>query len=167
MKNKNKIKEELVLVDELLNDANSDDEWEYWACEQDRLHSLLSTQLKGGEEKMKTLEDFNRILDEIQSISGLPAERAVDAALILTQESGKDRRSELLRLARADFNGNGSDNGNQIATEKQRSALAKFGIKFNANISKAEASDLLDKAITESNSKRKGRRVTAPSFFLK
>lgn len=112
---------------------------------------------------MKTTQEiksnFEQILSDVIKIQGLPVESATQVATAILQESGKFERTEMLNSNGR--NGNNS-NGNGPATEKQKSALAKFGVKFEDSITKGEASYLIDKAITEARS-RKGR-ASAPSF---
>ena len=54
-----------------------------------------------------------------------------------------------------------ASNENEPATEKQKNALKKFGVEFSDDITKAEASELLDKKFEELDRKKKGGRKTA------
>jgi hypothetical protein len=103
---------------------------------------------------MKTIQeikaDFEKAVAEVPQMQGLNTSDKVQIAIALLREYGKYNRGEAMSTAKANGNNNGQ------ATEKQKNALSKFGVKFEENISKAEASALLDKVITESKN-RKGR----------
>jgi len=96
--------------------------------------------------------DFENVFAEVSAIQGLSASDKVQVAIAALQELGKYSRGEAMSTAKA------NGNGNQVmpATDKQKNALSKFGVKFSDTITKSEASDLLDKAITEAQNK-KGR----------
>lgn len=131
------------------------------------------------EEKMKTIQEiktiFEQILSEVARINGIPIESATQVATVILQESGKFERTEMMNQARQNNNysngnqqpalnnnGNGSNNGGKApATDKQKNALDNFGITYSEDITKAEASVLLDKAISEVKKKR-GGVITAP-----
>lgn len=92
-------------------------------------------------------EQFNQILDELKERNDLPIESIVQVAQVILQESGKDRRTELLRETKSNNNEGSSDNStDKPATIRQKNALMRFGIKFRNDITKSEASELLDKA---------------------
>ena len=104
---------------------------------------------------MKTIEikeQFEQILSDLKEIEDLPSENAVQVAQVILTEAGKDRRAELLREARSGNNGfynssYNSENGvDQPATERQKKALRNFKIPYKPNISKIEASALIDEA---------------------
>lgn len=115
---------------------------------------------------MKT-EEFKQILSDVKGIAGMNPEKAVDVALTLVQESGKDKRIEVMNEAKLNNNSNGFSrnysNGNAPATERQKFALMKNGVSFSDNITKAEASVLLDKVMPKTGSDGKGSNP-APSF---
>ncbi len=96
--------------------------------------------------------DFEKAIAEIPQLQGLNTSDRVQIAIALLREYGKYNRGEAMSTAKA------NGNGNQVmpATDKQKNALSKFGVKFSDTITKSEASDLLDKAITEAQNK-KGR----------
>ena len=102
-------------------------------------------------ETQEIKEQFKQTLEEVTKINGITTESAVQVATVILQESGKDRRAELLRETRLNNNGfnKNNKNGNQPATYKQKNALRNFGIKYSNNITKSEASRLIDEAITE------------------
>jgi hypothetical protein len=106
--------------------------------------------MKGGKMRMNTDEiqnQFKNILYELKGIEGLTAESSIQVAQVILQESGKDRRAELLRDGKTGNNKGSTDySGDMPATLKQKNALTRFGIKFRNDISKSEASELLDKA---------------------
>ncbi len=107
-------------------------------------------------ETQEIKEQFKQTLEEVTKINGITTESAVNVATLILQESGKDRRAELYNKHR--FNNNGSNrNTNQPATEPQKYTLKKHGIEFSDDITKAEASALLDKVMPNSNSNKKGR----------
>jgi len=93
--------------------------------------------------------DFEKIFQEVSAIQSLSTTDKIQVAIAVLQELGKYNRGEAMSTARA------NGNNNEQATEKQKNALSKFGVKFSDNITKSEASDLLDKVITEA--KNKGR----------
>lgn len=106
--------------------------------------------------------DFEQILSEVIKINGIPIESATQVAQVILQESGKFQRTEMMNNARLKSNGNANNNnGGQPATFKQKNALDNFGIKYSEDITKAEASALLEKAIAEAKKKR-GGVITAP-----
>lgn len=110
-------------------------------------------------ETQEIKEQFKQALEEVIKINGITTESAVNVATIILQESGKDRRAELYNKHR--FNNNGFNrNSNQPATDKQKDALRKWRVEFSDDITKAEASALLDYAIEHANNNRsntKGR----------
>ena len=58
-----------------------------------------------------------------------------------------------------------NNSSSKAATEKQKNALRKFGIAFSDDITKSQASQMLDTAITESSNRRNGKsRSPALSF---
>jgi hypothetical protein len=105
---------------------------------------------------MKTIQeikaDFEKAITEVPVMQGLNTSDRVQIAIALLREYGKYSRGEAMSTAKA------NGNGNQVmpATDKQKNALSNFGVKFSDNITKSEASDMLDKAITEAQNK-KGR----------
>ena len=115
---------------------------------------------------MKTTQEFKQILSEVKNID-IPSESAVQVATVILQESGKDRRGEAANAARMNGNGNGFNRNysksNQPATDKQKDALKKWHVEFSDDITKAEASALLDYAIEHANSNAKGRTSPASS----
>lgn len=95
--------------------------------------------------------DFGKAFAEVSTIAGLSVTDTIQIAIAVLQEYGKYSRGEAMR--------EGKDNGNNKdmpATEKQVSALNKFGAKFPETITKAEASELLDKLIVEAKKKKGG-----------
>ena len=94
--------------------------------------------------------DLAMALEEVPVTPGQNTSDRVQMAIALLHEYGKYNRGEAMS--------NGKTNGNSEtpATEKQKSALYKFGVKFSEDITKAEASAMLDKAIADSR-ERKGR----------
>jgi hypothetical protein len=103
---------------------------------------------------MKT-EEFKQILGDVKSIEGMNPEKAVDVALTLVQESGKDKRTEIMNGNR---NGNGSNGGDKPITEKQKKFMQDLGITVTPNMTSREASRLID----QSRNNGKGR-ASAPS----
>ena len=101
-------------------------------------------------------EEFKEILAGVVN-DGVPAEQATEIAKAILQESGKDRRTAMMNQSRQNgnfgngyHNGNGSNgNGFQPATWKQKKTLQNMGIRYDGNISKAEASRLLDEAFAQ------------------
>ena len=113
--------------------------------------------------------EFEQILSEVIKINGISVESATQVAQVILQESGKFQRTEMMNQARLNSNGNtnngnGNNNGYQPATNKQKIAMENLEIKFNKNISKTEASRLIEQAISQLRSNGKGRVITAPSF---
>ena len=86
-------------------------------------------------------EEFKGIHEEVVKIDGLTTQETVEVSIAILQEAGKDRRTELLGTR---FNNNGNDS--QSATYKQKNYLKRLGIKYTDTITKAEASELIDKA---------------------
>ena len=95
-------------------------------------------------------QQFEQILEDVIKINGLTIESATQIAAVILQETGKYRRTEMLREARLLGTERNSNNGNnEPATPRQKKALRNFGIKFSSNITKSEASRLIDRAIAE------------------
>ena len=98
-------------------------------------------------------EEFKQLLAGVVN-DGVPAEQATEIARVILQESGKDRRTAMMNQSRQNGNAvNGNGNGDKPATFKQKKALQSFGVRYDENISKARASQLLDEAITKANSR--------------
>lgn len=122
--------------------------------------------------------EFEQILSDVLKINGLPIEEATQVAKVILQESGKYKRTIMMNEAKQNNNqqtalnnnGNGNNNGGKApATDKQKNAMDNCGIEYSEDITKAEASALLEKAIAEIESKRnsrnkKGGLATAPSY---
>lgn len=100
-------------------------------------------------------EQFEQVLCGLQGIEGLTTESQVQIAQVILQESGKDRRTELLREARSSNNGAGSNNRNLPATDRQKNALMRFGIEYSDDITKSEAYELLEKAFEQLNNQQR------------
>ena len=92
----------------------------------------------------------------MKDIEDLPSESVVQVAQIILQESGKDRRTELLSEARMNNNNGSERNGIQPATERQKNALTRFGIEYNDDITKPEAYELLNKAFEQLDNNHRG-----------
>jgi len=114
---------------------------------------------------MKTIEikeQFEQLLSDLKTIDGFTIDSAIQVAQTIVQESGKDRRTELLNREKSSNNGycissqSSENNGYQPATYRQKNALTKFGIQFSETITKSEASELLDKAFEKLDSNKKG-----------
>lgn len=100
-------------------------------------------------------EEFKQILADVMK-DGVSPDEAHSSARIILQEAGKDRRTALMNQSRQ--NGNGYQNGNgsngngiQLATWKQKKTLQNMGIRYDGNISKTQASRLLDEAFAKQN----------------
>ncbi len=119
---------------------------------------------------MKTSEinkEFEKILSALRKVEGLPLESIVQVAQVILQESGKDRRTELMRESHTNCNGDSSKNSNDVpATPRQKNALKNFGIKYRDDITKAEASELLDKAFAELESNRENSYQDEPAYYV-
>jgi hypothetical protein len=86
-------------------------------------------------------QQFEQILSDLRGIDGLPSDSVVQVAQVILQESGKDRRAELLQNARSSNNGDSNKNSNDIpATPRQKNALKRFGVEYRDDITKSEAS---------------------------
>ena len=106
---------------------------------------------------MKTTQEvrkeFEQILSEVKNINGVMPESAVQIATAILHESGKFQRTQMLQGSNQN-----NRNSNQPATEPQKYTLKKHGIEFSDDITKAEASALLDKVMP-----KKGRVSPASS----
>jgi len=104
------------------------------------------------------IEQFTHIFYELKERDDMIPETAVQTAQVILQEAGKDRRAAMFQDARA-TNGFANrytgkrQNGNIPATTKQKNALNNFGVDFKEDITKAEASELLDKAFEQLGSR--------------
>lgn len=101
--------------------------------------------------------DFEKAIAEIPQLQGLNTSDRVNIAIALLCEYGKYSRGEAMSAGRVNGNSN-----NMAATDKQKIALGKFGVKFSEDISKAEASELLDKVIAEAEKKKGGFPARSP-----
>ena len=110
-------------------------------------------------------QQFEKILGDLRNIPGLPDESAVQVAQVILVEAGKYRRGELASKSKSSNNGyysssQSSENGsNQPATEKQINALNKFGVEYSDDITKADASKLLDSVFAKLDNRKKGRKA--------
>jgi len=97
---------------------------------------------------MKTTQEvrneFEQILSEVKNINGVMPESAVQIATAILHESGKFQRTQMLQGSNQN-----NRNSNQPATDKQKDYMKKLGIKFSDDITKAQASDEIEKAKTE------------------
>lgn len=103
------------------------------------------TELKGGKSEMEQgighnidgyLHLFNEIMGRVNNS---------DVALAILHEVGKDGRLQRLQADRMSV---GSRSGSDTsATVKQKNYLRRLGISFDENISKSEASRLIDEAV--------------------
>jgi len=116
---------------------------------------------------MRTLQqiksDFEQILSEVLKINGISVESAVQVSTVILQESGKYNRCPETKTENGD---------NEIvpATESQKKAMSNFKLSFPEDISKAEASQLIEQAIEKANSRKNGgngRVIPARSPFPK
>ena len=88
-------------------------------------------------------EIFNELY---QRVSKANSERAVEIALGMLEEIAKDLRAE--QIARWRMKGRG-ESSRKLATEKQKEALNRFGVKrIPEDLSKEEASEALDLLIS-------------------
>ena len=105
-------------------------------------------------ETQQIKEEFKQILADVMK-DGVSPDEAHSSARIILQESGKDRRTALMNQSRQNGNsyiGNGfNGNGVQPATWKQKKTLQNMGIRYDGNVSKSEASRLLDEAFAKQN----------------
>jgi len=108
---------------------------------------------------MRTLQqiksDFEQTLSEVARINGVSVDSAVQVATVILQEYGKYSRCPEIE---AD-NGNGGD---APATDSQRNAMRNLKISFSDNISKAEASKLIESAVSKLRGNGKGSTAARP-----
>jgi hypothetical protein len=104
-----------------------------------------SNHCKEVDEKMET--ETQRKLDDYVALYDAVSERLDNdaVAIAILQELSKDRRSGEIRVERAAKNGEA--NANEPATEKQKKFMKKLNIAFPANVTKYEASKLLDEEL--------------------
>lgn len=107
--------------------------------------SSYSNTCKEVDEKMET-DTQQRVNDYLALFDGISEKVNSDAvAIAILQEVSKDRRSGEIRTERAAKNGEA--NANEPATEKQKKFMKKLNIAFPANVTKHEASTLLDEEL--------------------
>lgn len=108
---------------------------------------------------MKTTQEvrneFEQILSEVKNINGVMPESAVQIATAILHESGKFQRTQMLQGSNQN-----NRNNNQPATDKQKDYMKQLRVNFDDNITKAQASDEIEKAKAE---KKKGRVSPASS----
>ena len=85
------------------------------------------------------IEEYLKLLADIKAKTG--DERT---ALSILQEVNKDLRMAQIRVDRENGNGNGDD---RPATDRQKDYLRKLGVKIPANVTKKQASSLIDEAL--------------------
>lgn len=92
-------------------------------------------------EKYARVEEYLEVYERVNTVvkSG-----EVTAAII--EQVGKDIRCEWLMNGRANGNGHSNGNGDEAATEKQIGFLKRLKVEVPANLSKQEASSLIDEA---------------------
>jgi len=105
---------------------------------------------------MKTTQeikaDFEQILSDVNKISGVTPDTAVQVSTAILQESGKFQRTAIL-------NSNGNNNhSNKPASPKQIKFLQDLGIDVEQGLTSKQASELI-----EAN-KGKGRNPARPSL---
>ena len=115
---------------------------------------------------MKTIQeikqDFEQIFAEVSGISGMTTDSATEIAKVILQESGKNSRTQAMN-EKSNSNAKRAYNSNVPATEKQKYLMKLRGINFQADVSKSEASRLIDNALGK-KSEEKGRAPPAPLF---
>jgi hypothetical protein len=90
-------------------------------------------------------EIFNELYDMVSKV--IP-EHAVEIALGIFEEIAKDLRTEQIAQWKIKRKSDESAESEELATPKQREAIHKFGVKkIPENLSKEEASEILDKLI--------------------
>ena len=95
--------------------------------------------------------EFDQIIADEMKTNGLSTEQAVDVAKTIMQEAGKFKRTEMMNHAKQ--NGTANGNGTASASDKQKDLLKKFNVSFADNITKGEASKLIEEAIAKKNGK--------------
>jgi len=109
--------------------------------------SSYSNTCKEVDEKMET-DTQQRVNDYLALFDGISEKVNSDAvAIAILQEVSKDGRSGEIRTERAAKNGEA--NANEPATEKQKKFMKKLNIAFPANVTKHEASTLLDEELAK------------------
>lgn len=91
-------------------------------------------------DKSEYIAEFVDIYGKLDKI----AENKTSVALAIFQEIQKDRRTREINMAKTNW-------GTQKATEKQLDFLKRHGIEFKENISKLEASALIDERTKSRN----------------
>ncbi|HCJ67694.1 MAG TPA: hypothetical protein DHV62_10380 [Elusimicrobia bacterium] len=86
------------------------------------------------EKVQRYVEEFNAIFEK------LTGKGKTQAAIGILQEMGKDRRFQEIVNRK-------NGNNNEQATEKQKNFLRGLGVEFPENISKKEASALINEAL--------------------
>ncbi|MDD5670238.1 MAG: hypothetical protein PHN49_01225 [Candidatus Omnitrophica bacterium] len=94
--------------------------------------------------------DLAAALEEIPVTQGLNTSDRVQMAIALLSEYGKYNRGEAM-------SNKANGTSQEPATEKQKFALEKNGVDFSENITKSEASALLDKVMPQAKSISRGR----------
>ena len=94
----------------------------------------------------KTQARIDEYLEVYDRVNPVIKQAEVTAAVI--EQIGKDRRCEWLVNGRSNGHGNGhsNSNGDEPATEKQIGFLKRLKVDVPANLSKEQASSLIDEA---------------------
>jgi hypothetical protein len=110
---------------------------------------------------MRTLQqiksDFEQILSEVIKINGISVESAVHVSTVMLQEFGKYNRCPEIKTE------NGDDEV-VPATDSQKKAMRNLRISFPDAIGKAEASQLIESAVSKFRDNGNGRVIPARSF---
>jgi len=120
----------------------TDEDWRNWLGDDYSNSKYCKEVDKKMDAKIKNkLDAYLELLEEI-------SEKTDDeqTAVALLQEISKDRRMERIKEEQ------GSKNGDQPATDKQKKFMTKLGIEFTDNITKKQASFLIDAELGKINS---------------
>ena len=95
-------------------------------------------------ETKDAVAEFRDIVDLLQVELPDMKERFVDIAIVIYDNLQRDKR-----MAHIDEQRQKREQYAEYATEKQKDYLKKLGVKFNENITKQEASSLIEQALRE------------------
>jgi hypothetical protein len=119
----------------------TEEDWQSWLGSD--YHDPMNCKEVDGKMDAYTQSKLDEYLDLLEDIK----EKTEDerTAMALLQEISKDRRTEKIRMERETKNSN--RNNVDSATDRQKSFLKKLGIEFAKDITKKQASFLIDQEL--------------------
>ncbi|MFB6167006.1 MAG: hypothetical protein ABEJ62_01970 [Candidatus Nanohaloarchaea archaeon] len=97
-------------------------------------------------EEDEWVETAARVYRRLNEDHGFESDTATELAEQVLEEIGKDRRTDTIQQGREDLR---DTEGPEPATERQKEYLDDLGVEYEEDITKEEASELIDEATQE------------------